>query len=310
MKLYIVIVNYYTSKQIRTLLTSLHDSMSSGAEELDCLVFLVDNSCDDTEFNNLDRVADSFREGFCVETVQEACNRGFGSGINAGFNHALDRGACENDVLWILNPDMKFESGTVSSLLNLATEHPRALFSPVVTFAEDERVWFAGGDIDYRECSVTHSELGVPLSSLRFDDQIAPTEYLCGASIFCTVGLWKWLGGFDERLFMYSEDIDLSIRAARMGIPRYVDSSIVVHHQVGGSSGSGSGLSATYYFYSARNRELVFAGRRSLVRYWLYNIRLVARPLYHERGVRRRVFNSAAVCRGIYRGTQARRASA
>jgi GT2 family glycosyltransferase len=49
-------------------------------------------------------------------------------------------------------------------------------------------------------------------------------------------GLWERLGGFDERYFLYGEDVDLCLRARRGGAtPMFISAAGHLHHG-GGSS--------------------------------------------------------------------------
>ena len=73
--------------------------------------------------------------------------------------------------------------------------------------------------------------------------------------------LWERLDGFDDRYFLYWEDIDLSHRVLELGGSLRVLSDIEAVHDEGGTHRErvfGRGKSPTYYYYNIRNR-LVFA---------------------------------------------------
>ncbi len=70
--------------------------------------------------------------------------------------------------------------------------------------------------------------------------------------------LWDLVGGFDESYFLYWEDVDLSWRIVAAGGRLAVAEDLTAFHAVGATQ-AGSTKSATYVYYSARNR-LRFAG--------------------------------------------------
>jgi hypothetical protein len=53
------------------------------------------------------------------------------------------------------------------------------------------------------------------------EKEINPTEVVAGAFMMVSKSLMEKLGGFDERFFMYGEDIDLSYRISRQGLTNY-----------------------------------------------------------------------------------------
>jgi hypothetical protein len=61
------------------------------------------------------------------------------------------------------------------------------------------------------------------------------------------------LGGFDERFFLYFEEVDFSLRAAKAGAKSYYLAAAGVSHVGGGSSRK---LGAARHFYLARSRTL------------------------------------------------------
>jgi GT2 family glycosyltransferase len=93
----------------------------------------------------------------------------------------------------------------------------------------------------------------------RFDAAVDVFAW-CGGGVLLRAAYLDDVGLFDERLFMYYEDLELAWRGAARGWRyRYVPAS-VVHHVHAASSGRGSPLKQ---FYDERNRLLVLARRGS-----------------------------------------------
>jgi GT2 family glycosyltransferase len=74
-----------------------------------------------------------------------------------------------------------------------------------------------------------------------------------GAFFLVRKSVFEELGGFDERFFVYLEDLDFSYRAAKAGWGSYFLSSVRIFHHGGGTSHQ---IKARRLFYSLRSRLL------------------------------------------------------
>jgi GT2 family glycosyltransferase len=90
----------------------------------------------------------------------------------------------------------------------------------------------------------------------RFDSP-ADVFAWCGGAVLLRASYLRSVGMFDERLFVYYEDTDLSWRGRHKGWSyRYVPESVVRHEHAATSGGSGSPV---FRFHVSRNRVLVLA---------------------------------------------------
>jgi hypothetical protein len=78
-------------------------------------------------------------------------------------------------------------------------------------------------------------------------------DQVMGAFFLVRHGSFESLGGFDERFFVYFEDLDFSYRADRAGWQSYHLATAQAHHRGGGCSGQ---VKATRLFYSLTSRIL------------------------------------------------------
>lgn len=189
-------------------------------------------------------------------TVEEVCRR-FpwvrvdALGENIGFGRANNRAinAATAPAVLILNPDTRIHARDLLSMLEeLSTTSSVGLVGPRVVDSE--------GQVD-PNCrrgfptvlgilgAVTGTERVVRwrpvrqyhLAWLRFDEA-ADVVSLSGAAMLARRSVLEEVGGFDNRFFMYGEDIDLCLRVARTGWRvRYHPAATVVHIG-GGSPGS------------------------------------------------------------------------
>lgn len=187
------------------------------------------------------------------ELVAMAGNPGFGAGVNAGVRHAVAGGA---RTLLVLNPDAIVDAATVRALAEHVSERPDELVSPRIVDSTGA-TWFAGSEIVLRTGYLQHLHGGPPGAEVQ--------AWLSAACLAMSATAFDRLDGFDERYFLYWEDVDLSFRAAALGLGLVVRDDLSAVHDEGGTHGrsyepSTPAKSALYYRWNARNR-LVFAAR-------------------------------------------------
>ncbi len=170
-------------------------------------------------------------------------NRGFGAGANAGVDRAMQLGSRS---LLLLNPDARIDEPGVRRLTRQALAEPLSLVCPRIE-RPDGATWFAGAVVDRTD--------GVPGRRPNADVAI---PWVTGACLAMSVETWRSLGGFDDKYFMYWEDIDLSYRCTSAGGRLIVAEEVTVVHEVGATQGASK--SPLYVRFCCRNR-LVFAAK-------------------------------------------------
>jgi GT2 family glycosyltransferase len=153
-------------------------------------------------------------------------NLGFAGNCNRAAETALSNGATH---LLFLNNDTEFPPVFVEAWLRALAEHPGALLSPIIYWADRrDRIWFSGGPMS----------VWTPFFRRRRNyKRVTRVDVLCGCSLLVPAVEWRALGGFDQRYPMYFEDFDLAIRASRLSIPVLVvpEPDLAVRHRVSGS---------------------------------------------------------------------------
>lgn len=86
------------------------------------------------------------------------------------------------------------------------------------------------------------------------------TGYVSGAAMLIPADDFRSVGGFDERFFMYYEDIDLCRRLNEAGLPVSVDPEFVVEHIGGYSASAQPGTAALRSYESGRAFHRRWAG--------------------------------------------------
>ena len=234
MDLSILVVTYNSEKLIGQLLDHLHSEFVREGDHLHAEVIVVDNA-------SRDGTADLVRRNFpWVKLTASAQNLGFAAGNNLAAREASGR------HLLLLNPD--------------AMPAPGALRAGVALMDANPKVGLGGGELlgtdgsrqpsarmfpTLRDEIFTLSGLAAryPTSRLfaRLDrrwanpDDNAVVDWIPGAFVFVPTHAFRELGGFDERFFMYYEEVDLCRRLHAAGlVVQYWPSLKAVH--IGGAS--------------------------------------------------------------------------
>jgi GT2 family glycosyltransferase len=207
----------------------------------DLSVFVVDNGSAD---GGPEAVATEFP---AVRLIRLGENRGFAGGVNAGVAEALAAG-CE--AVLLLNNDTVVDPGFLEPLVDAASIASVAAACSQILEAEGRRIWYAGASYDPRRgYQGRHTGYGDP----PVPPTVAPyaTGRACGGAMLVPRAALERVGGLDEDLFAYAEDVDWSVRARRAGLEILVVPASVVRHRVSAASGGAS--SPTSLYYALRN---------------------------------------------------------
>jgi GT2 family glycosyltransferase len=195
-------------------------------------------------------------------------------GLCRAFNRAIAGGTAEFVVL--LNNDTEVTPQWLGELVACADRHPEAgsIASHLRLMTDRGKLHSAG---DYYSWRGEPGNRGVWLDDLgQFDAEEAVFGACGGAALYRRAALERVALAtgqiFDERLFMYCEDVDLAWRLQRAGLPCWHAPAAVVYHHL---SATGGGQLASYYV--ARNLWLLLA--RSVPRGLLERRRIAVRGL-------------------------------
>jgi N-acetylglucosaminyl-diphospho-decaprenol L-rhamnosyltransferase len=174
-----------------------------------------------------------------VEFLPTGGNLGYGGGANRGV------AALGPDVGWVLisNPDIEFAPGSVDALIEAASRWPRGgMFGPLIREPSGE-VYPSARLLPSVGRGVGHALFGAVWKSnpwtRAYRQEKAPEErtagWLSGSCFLMRREAFDSVGGFDEKYFMYFEDVDLGDRVGRAGwLNVYVPDAEVTH--IGGHS--------------------------------------------------------------------------
>lgn len=193
--------------------------------------------------------------GFCVSYIHNPSNPGFGTAHNIAIKKAT------SDIHFIINPDIKFDQDTIEKMARKLYQNPRlAAITPRVIYP-DKRI--------QRLCKLLPTPVNliarrfVPFLAKLLDRNYEMQWFGYNREIFlpcatgCFIGIKTRIlqkeSGFDEKFFMYMEDIDLSRRIAKHGEILFSPSRTIIHEFAKSSYNNNKLLlthikSAIYYF--------------------------------------------------------------
>jgi GT2 family glycosyltransferase len=224
----VVVVCHDSAGDLATTLPALTAQLHPGDE-----LVVVDNA-------SADGTAAAARALAPAATVVETgANLGFAGGCNTGAR------ASRAPLLLFLNPDAVPAPGCVEALRACAQRRPGwGAWQALVTMAGGRLVNTAGYEVHYLGFGWA-GRCGEPVAAVA---DAAEVGFASGAALVVRREAWDAVGGFDDRYFMYGEDLDLCLRLRLAGWAIGVEPSAVVEHDYEFAKG------AYKWFYLERNR--------------------------------------------------------
>ena len=223
-KISIIIVNYNTEKEVEKCLNSVI-SQQTTVNSLEVIV--VDNASSDDSA----QVLKKFPE---VKLIQNEKNLGFAKANNIGAK------AATGAFLFFLNPDCEIKRDTISKLLGLVEKSPNAIIGPKILNPDGSlqgscynlpTIWGAIKEFWFNQ------EGSYEKFTPKTNKQVR-VEAIVGAAMFMSKKTFEKLGGFDERYFLYYEDLDFCRKAKKLDIPVYYFPKASIIHGLGRAGGN------------------------------------------------------------------------
>lgn len=247
----IVIVNWNSRDFLRKCIGSVAQANEARPGMIHSVV-VVDNASTDDSLSGIENL------GVPVRMVKNAANVGFSSACNQGA--FLGQAQC----ILFLNPDAMVLPESLQASLDFMDRPDSSSVGICGVRLVDETGKSArscarfpspgmfmaksfGLDKVLPHLFVTHHMSEWDHMSTRQVDHVIGAYYLIRRPLF------EELRGFDERYFVYLEDLDLSFRANRLGYSSMFIADVCAFHHGGGTSEQ---VKATRLFYSLRSRML------------------------------------------------------
>lgn len=234
----VITVTFSPGDHLAAFLDSVREATVRGAYTV-----LADNGSTD----GTPQAAAKERDG--VEFFATGGNIGYGSAINAAARHLKDKranGDIEPEFFVLANPDVVFDKGSIDVMLECAQRWPHAAAIGPYIRQSDGSAYPSARAIPTLSNGIGHALFGAiwpnnPWTKSYKDDADMSTErtagWLSGSCLLVRWDAFDAIGGFDERYFMYMEDVDLGDRFGRAGFENVFCPSSFITHAVGHAAG-------------------------------------------------------------------------
>ncbi len=242
----VVIVNY----NVKDFLLQCLLSVRAASKNLSVQTIVVDN---DSRDGSVEFLKPQFPE---VEFIALDENIGFGKANNVGFGRA------DGEYILILNPDTVLPEDNLRKMKEFMDRSPEVGIAGCKALDEDGSFqpacrrgfptpWAAFSKLFGLQKLFPKSKLfGKYNQTFRDVNETYHVDSVIGAYMFCRRETIENLGGFDPDYFMYGEDLDLCLRAAKAGMKTaYFHETTVVHYK--GESTKRSSINEVKHFYKA-----------------------------------------------------------
>jgi N-acetylglucosaminyl-diphospho-decaprenol L-rhamnosyltransferase len=224
------------------------------------------------------------------------------TGENLGYGRAVNRGVASldfssSDFIVVANPDVVWGPGSIDALLEAMTRWPTAGAVGPLIRDPDGSVYPSARHLPSLIRGGMHAVVGPvwknnPWTKAYRQERQEPSEravgWLSGSCLLMRRAAFEQIGGFDERYFMYMEDVDLGDRLSRAGwLNVYVPDAEILHDK-GHSTGRDPARNlaahhrSTYLYLSDRH-----AGWQRAPLRWAMRGALAVRSHLVVRGARR-----------------------
>ena len=222
----VVIVNYRSGELLNACLEALFRHIDSSRFEV--LVVNNDRAPDLSSVRVLDKPG--------VRMIQNASNLGFGAAANIAFRES------KGEFLLLLNPDVMVRPGAVKSLLEtMQSGSEVGIALPQLRNPDDslqyscrrfytwKTLWMRRGP--WRRRLISHPAVRQHLMQEWDHSSVAEVDWGLGAAMLIRKRALTGTQVFDERFFLYFEDVDLCLRLRGAGWKVVYNPAAVMTHQ-------------------------------------------------------------------------------
>ena len=238
-KVLVVLVNYNTSELVPDVLKSIDES------EVEVSILLVDNGSSVEDYEELKKLSD-----VRLHLLRLEKNVGFVKGNNIGIQYAMEK---FNDFqyIFLLNTDAYIKPNLIGGLKKILDANSNAACISPKIFSRDGRTWYGGSSLNFKKGSVT--------STVNIDEKKPSLFYKVdvfnGCAVLFRLDRFLQAGMLNEKLFMYYEEADSSLRIKELGYDILYAPGFDVLHDVSYSTRKVSYLKT---YYMTRNKFMLF----------------------------------------------------
>ena len=242
-KVHILILNWNGEKYLSQCINSIKEINYSNYQ-----ITVIDNNSSDQSISKINNEN--------INIISQSKNYKYAKGYNkAIFSLKNDN----SDYYLLLNNDTICDSNILSSFIKGVNYYgSNNIFGAKILYENQKnKVWYAGGKFGIFNFFISHKGIR-KIDGEQFNSN-CETNYITGCCLFISKQNFIKLKGFDESFDMYGEDVDLCIRAQKLGMKCYFISDSKLWHSVSSSYGG-------HYSFS-KHRTKIYSLFKLIIKY-------------------------------------------
>jgi GT2 family glycosyltransferase/glycosyltransferase involved in cell wall biosynthesis len=213
-KVSVVLVNF---RGIDDTLNAIKSVQETNYPKDQLEIVVVDNASGDNSVEKLKGLSNQ------IVLVESNENLGFAGGVNLGVSKS------SGEIIGLLNNDAKCDINWISSAVDTFSED-----KDIASVASKVLTW-DGSAVDFIDGSLTWYGMGYKREALKLTEEIIDFKrevlFGTGSALFFKKNIFEEVGGFDERFFMFYEDVDLGWRLNLLGYKVIYEPKSIAFHK-------------------------------------------------------------------------------
>lgn len=207
---------------IETYISVVSHGHAELIKELDVLSLLAKNNTVVIKCNKL-KDAKSLKN-YCAQNNIYLLDNNYGLGFGANNNFIFDYckknlGLESDDIFIVMNPDLKLDATSLQQLCTRISEDSAKL-ATINLYKDEEKKISDDAIRKFPKMSDFFLSILLKKNNTKYDKSLIskPTkvDWAAGSFLAFKASHYQKLGGFEEKYFMYCEDIDICYRSALM----------------------------------------------------------------------------------------------
>jgi len=229
MKIFIIILHYGTVETTQKCVASILEKEKNFEK-----IIIINND------EMIQLTKKTFGKTLKLHIINNRKNLGFAAGVNEGIRFALEHNA---DAVLLLNNDTILNKEILYPLVVvLQKEKYAGIAGPVLQFHRNGKIIYdLGGRVNSLFGRTSHEEV-----ETIFNKKSKEVTYISGCCMLIKKEVFATIGYFDEKFFLYYEDVDFCLRAKKGGFLSYILPSVSLYHELSKSAGKLSSV-AVYH---------------------------------------------------------------